>query len=53
MVQDFSEVHAPTGALFNPPNGEEWQNSGSPTSRFARFMNKASSPESRCWMMSK
>lgn len=25
MVQDFSEVNAPTGALFNQPHGEEWQ----------------------------
>jgi len=24
MVQDFSEVHAPTGALFKQPHGEEW-----------------------------
>ena len=25
MVQDFSQVHAPTGALFNQPHGKEWQ----------------------------
>ena len=25
MVQDLSEVHAPTGALFNQPQGDEWQ----------------------------
>src|SRR5581483_4572434 len=25
MVQDLSEVHVPTGALFKQPVGEEWQ----------------------------
>lgn len=25
MVQDFSAVHAPTGALFRQPAGDEWQ----------------------------
>ena len=25
MVQDFSKVHAPTGALFQQPQGDEWQ----------------------------
>jgi ectoine hydroxylase-related dioxygenase (phytanoyl-CoA dioxygenase family) len=25
MVQDLSQVHAPTAALFNQPTGDEWQ----------------------------
>lgn len=28
MVQDLSEVHAPTGALFNQPGGQEWRKFG-------------------------